>query len=256
LIRREDLAWSEGDRSFSLRGWRFATVHGGGESGGLPPGERCFLFYKDRALVEQYLAYFASLAEPVRCDHLVELGLYDGGSVPFWFETFEPHKHLGIDIREGKDTPYFEKYASQEGRRGRIEIHWGTSQADPIRVGRLVDEAFAGEPLDVVIDDASHLYAESRASFELLFPRLRPTGLYIIEDWAWFHWRGEERNFAGRKPLTQLIFDLVEALGSNSHRLILNVHLSSGFAAIRRGWSSRAELEPLCLDRAIYRHPR
>lgn len=256
MIRKGDLAWDAADRSFTLNGWRFVTVHGGGGHGDLVPGESCFLFYKDRALVEQYLDYFAGLAAPVRCDHLVELGLYDGGSVPFWFELFHPRKHVGIDIRPPNHTAYFEKYVSQEDRRARIETQWETSQADARRLGGLVENAFGGEPIDVVIDDASHLYAETRASFELLFPRVRPGGFYIIEDWAWFHWKGIEANFARCKPLTQLVFDLVEALGSNGQQLILSMHLCSGFAAIRRGWAARDKLEPLSLDRAVYRHPR
>lgn len=41
----------------------------------------------------------------------------------------------------------------------------------------------AGQPLDLVIDDASHLLNETRASFETLFPLLGPGGLYVIEDW-------------------------------------------------------------------------
>ena len=35
-----------------------------------------------------------------------------------------------------------------------------------------------------MIDDASHLYNETSASFNVLFPRLRPGGLYVIEDWS------------------------------------------------------------------------
>ena len=31
----------------------------------------------------------------------------------------------------------------------------------------------------------SHLRDETIASFETLFPRLRPGGQYVIEDWAW-----------------------------------------------------------------------
>ena len=38
-----------------------------------------------------------------------------------------------------------------------------------------------------MIDDASHLYEPSLASFETLFPLLRPGGTYIIEDWKWEH---------------------------------------------------------------------
>jgi hypothetical protein len=43
-------------------------------------------------------------------------------------------------------------------------------------------------PLDLVIDDASHIYGPTKASFQALFPLLRPGGLYLIEDWAWAHW--------------------------------------------------------------------
>ncbi len=256
MIRSEDLIWGEGNRSFSFKGLHFVTVHGGGTEGEWVPGENCFLFYKTRALVDQYVSFFRSSASPIRTDNVLELGLFDGGSVPFWFEALEPKKHVGIDIRERSDTPYFQKYAADESRRGRIETQWGTSQDDAVRLGELVDTAFGGDFLDVVIDDASHLYDQSRASFEILFPRVRPGGYYILEDWAWSHWRGLEENFAGHQPLTRLVFDLIEALGSTSHRLIIDMHVSNGFVAIRRGWTPAEELGEFALDRFIYRHPR
>ena len=51
----------------------------------------------------------------------------------------------------------------------------------------IVAKEFEGEPIDLVIDDASHLLEPTRASFEVLFPRLRTDGLFVIEDWAWEH---------------------------------------------------------------------
>jgi hypothetical protein len=48
-------------------------------------------------------------------------------------------------------------------------------------------EQFDGGPLDLVVDDCSHLYEPTRASFNELFPRLRPGGAYVIEDWVWAH---------------------------------------------------------------------
>jgi hypothetical protein len=38
--------------------------------------------------------------------------------------------------------------------------------------------------LDLVIDDASHLLGPTRSSFNVLFPLLRPGGVYVIEDWS------------------------------------------------------------------------
>lgn len=256
MIRREDLAWSAGNRSFELDGWRFSTVHGGGGEDELVPGENCFLFYKTRLLVEEYLNWLGGLAEPPASDRIVELGLFDGGSVPFWFELFRPKKHLGVDLRPAAVNHYLDEYLSEGGRRERIALHWGTSQDDAVRIPALVDEAFQGAPIDLVIDDASHLYDQTRASFELLFPRLRLGGYYIIEDWAWAHWRGTEQNFRGCRPLTDLVAELIEVMGSTSYRVILNMHVSSGFAAIRRGWTPAEELGEFRLDRFRYRHPR
>lgn len=255
MIDRDELAWTEGDRGFTLRGWNFATVHGGAPSGWVP-GENCFLFYKTRALVDQYLHFFHGPARAARTTNVVELGLWDGGSVPFWFEALKPAKHVGIDIQTRRDTAYFEKYVSQDDRRERIETHWGTSQDDAQRLGAVVDAAFDGDFIDVVIDDASHLYEPSRASLEILLPRVRPGGYYILEDWAWSHWPALQENFAGHRPLDRLVFDAIEAMGSTSHRVIVDVHLCSGFAAFRRGWTPAAELGEFRLDRFIHRHPR
>ncbi len=41
--------------------------------------------------------------------------------------------------------------------------------------------------MDLVFDDASHLYEETRSSFESLFPHVRPGGVFVIEDWRWEH---------------------------------------------------------------------
>jgi hypothetical protein len=135
-------------------------------------------------------------------------------------------------------------------------LHWGVDQTDAKRLDEICENAFGDAPLDIVIDDASHLYAESRRSFELLFPRMRPGGLYVIEDWAWFHWRGTEESFSGHRPLTHLVNEIIELTGSTSNHLVLSVHVCSGFAAIRRGWAPPGDLVEFSLDQFIYRHPR
>jgi hypothetical protein len=66
-----------------------------------------------------------------------------------------------------------------------VRIYHGVDQADRDTIRRLVADEFAGQPLDLVIDDASHLLTPSTATFNPLFPRQRPGGLYVIEDWSW-----------------------------------------------------------------------
>ena len=48
----------------------------------------------------------------------------------------------------------------------------------------IMDREFGDAPLDLVVDDASHLYDETKVALEVLLPRVRPGGLFIIEDWA------------------------------------------------------------------------
>jgi hypothetical protein len=50
-------------------------------------------------------------------------------------------------------------------------------------LGASCTDEFGQDPLDLVIDDASHLYGPSLATFETLFPALREGGLYVLEDW-------------------------------------------------------------------------
>jgi demethylmacrocin O-methyltransferase len=53
------------------------------------------------------------------------------------------------------------------------------SQDDPHFLGRVVNST---GPLDVVIDDGSHYSEHQRATFSLLWPHVKPGGIYVIED--------------------------------------------------------------------------
>ncbi len=68
-----------------------------------------------------------------------------------------------------------------------VHPHYGVDQADRTRLQQILDDDIGDRPLDLVVDDASHRYVETRASFELLFPRLRPGGRFVLEDWNGRH---------------------------------------------------------------------
>ena len=87
-----------------------------------------------------------------------------------------------------------------------------------------------------MIDDASHLLAPTRSSFNCIFPRVRPGGWFVIEDWAWAHWPGpyQSGEWLARDPLSELIFELVMVVAS--HRdIVQSMRVEPGFAAIQRG---------------------
>ena len=137
-----------------------------------------FIFYKTRDLVDQYREFFEGRPDfsPQR---IFELGLWDGGSMVFWAELFQPSKHVGVDIQNKQNSPCFSKIPVTGARSrpgetvlGRGSAGFGATRPNP-------GKPSSSAPLDLVIDDASHLYVPTRTSFEALFPRLRPGGLYI-----------------------------------------------------------------------------
>jgi methyltransferase family protein len=111
---------------------------------------------------------------------LLEIGVggYDdpragGQSLRMWKAYFPKARVFGLDL--------YDKSALQEER---IRIFQG-SQDDPAVIERLLAET---GPLDVVIDDGSHLNAHVLRTFELLFPHLRDGGIYAVEDLQTAYW--------------------------------------------------------------------
>jgi hypothetical protein len=68
-----------------------------------------------------------------------------------------------------------------------VRPHYGVDQADRARLREIVRREIGDRPIDLVVDDASHLYLPTLATFEVLFPLLRPGGRFVIEDWRWQH---------------------------------------------------------------------
>jgi hypothetical protein len=233
------------DLVFRIEHYRSASWDGGDH----------FRFYKIKELVDQYANFF-SYRKDFRPNRIIELGIFDGGSTAFWFELFNPTKHVAIDIQDQTDTRYFQRYLDSRGIRERVQTYWKTDQADKAALQKIVEKEF-DDPLDLVIDDASHLYNETKTSFHILFPLLKPGGLYIIEDWAWGHWPDCIRPghpWVSQIPLTRLILELIEATGTTT-QLISSIAVYQGFTAVERGPKEIGKSELFRLDGYIVRHP-
>ena len=146
----------------------------------VPPGH--LGIEKIRPLLEAYIALWAQH----RPRRVVELGIRRGGSTAMLNELGGAERIVSVELSETRREA-LDRYIEARGAQDIVHPHYGVDQADRERLAQIVDDEFAGAPLDLVIDDASHLYAESRASFEVLFPSLRPGGLYLLEDWRSQH---------------------------------------------------------------------
>ena len=219
------------------------------------PGTDCFNFYKSKDLVDQYDAVFSRRPEFVP-RRIFELGIWDGGSVALWFEVFQPRKHVAIDLTTRGDSGYFRKFVEARAAAPRLRTFWGVDQADADRLGGIVRDEFDG-PLDLVIDDASHVYRATLASFEALFPHLAPGGLYIIEDWGWEHWEEYQRVghiWAGEDSLTRLVHEGVECVAGRGSP-IAGITVIHGFVVVERSGVPLPADRPFRLRDHITRRP-
>jgi hypothetical protein len=214
-----------------------------------------FQFYKIKPLVDQYADFFTKLGE-FSSRNIFEIGTYDGGSTAFWCETLRPEKLVSIDSKDREDSEYFRNWVKLRNREDSIRTYWRTDQSDKDRLRQCVSDNFS-MPLDLVIDDASHLYSPSKASFEALFPLFRPGSIYILEDWAWDHWDFSPAShpFALERRLTDLVIEFIESAGT-SDSPISHVDVYPGFAAIMRGNGTIEEPNNFSLDKHIVRRPK
>jgi hypothetical protein len=202
---------------------------------------------KDSRLLRQYLEFFA----PYETKNIFEYGIWQGGSPIFYGLATDAKKVVAID-HLNKDmpadalgdpararnyqNPALDEILRRHGLAEKVKLHYSVSQDNRATVSEIIDGEFAGEPLDLVIDDASHFYELSRTSFEIAFPRLRTGGLYVIEDWQWAHSPDNQGSgfFHGRPALTNLIFELIVAFGSHPD-LFWNVIVRDWFVVVTRG---------------------
>ncbi|MBO0767724.1 MAG: class I SAM-dependent methyltransferase [Solirubrobacterales bacterium] len=192
-----------------------------------------------------------------RPKRIVELGIYSGGSVALIAQVADPDRLSAIEL-SSEPVAGLSQFIAANGLEEVVKTHYGLDQADVQAVRGAIDVDHGDQALDLVIDDASHFYVETRTAFELLFPRLRPGGLYVIEDWDWAHmpgplWQHAGGYFHDRPALTNLIVEL-SVLSSTADDLVRRVVVNRQTAIVERGdrpCSGPLRLEDLYRNRGL-----
>jgi hypothetical protein len=106
--------------------------------------------------------------------HVVEVGVYSGGSLDMWKEYFGPDCRVyGVDIE-----PACKAYEDD-----RTQILIG-DQADPKFWQRFREQV---RSVDILVDDGGHLPEQQIVTLEEMLPHLRHGGVYLCEDIHAFH---------------------------------------------------------------------
>lgn len=217
-------AW-EGGGDFSLNGLEFSMAEDScSEKLTMLKGPQLMDIYADRI-------------QPIQPKNLIEVGTAYGGSAVFLNELLVPDTILTLDIQD-HTTPAFAKYSATTSG-SKIKTRFGVDQSSSDELIQLKVQVFGNSPIDVVIDDASHLYGPSLTTFETLFPTIRPGGAYILEDWGWAHWdnpfwQSANHPHFDQPALSNLVFQLSMACASRP-QFVSGVDIVSGSCVIWRG---------------------
>jgi predicted O-methyltransferase YrrM len=183
---------------------------------------------------EPYLRVYEDLASAFSPRSILELGIFQGGSYVLLDKLFNPRRMSAVEISPGPVAPLLRYVAGMENR----FVHFSTSQCDREILEEIVRKELADE-LDLVVDDASHAYKKTKASFEFLFPLLRPGGVYVIEDWSWAHhpaYQSADAPFAKGHALSNLLFEQLMLMGSTA--LIAEIRVWKFLCLIRKAESA------------------
>jgi predicted O-methyltransferase YrrM len=195
-----------------------------------PPAstDKVIYLHKDRAFLDRLTAVVAR-TQPRQ---MIEIGILDGGSTIYWQDRFKLERLIAFDIRP---APHLTRYLERNGLIQTVRTHFGVSQDDAPALRAALAADSTGPFIDVVIDDASHFYAPTRAAIETLLPFVRPGGAYIIEDWAWGHHVTWPRDLWADQPLMSPLLSELMLVCGNGSGVIQRMEIDPNFAVVWRG---------------------
>jgi demethylmacrocin O-methyltransferase len=103
---------------------------------------------------------------------VLEIGVYQGGSLRAWKDYFPHAVIVGLDIDFSNMS-----YQVEDWTKERILLIQG-DQTDPTDL----DRAARFGPFDLIVDDGSHDISDQLGSLLNLWSTLAPGGWYVIED--------------------------------------------------------------------------
>lgn len=214
------------------------------------------MFQTDKWGSHWYTQHYQRYFQPLRKKQLNLLEIGVGGyqnskrgaeSLRMWKTYFPKGKIVGLDIC---DKTHFSE--------DRIDIRQG-DQTDAETLRNLSAE-YGG--FDIVIDDGSHINEHVIKTFGVLFPLLRPNGIYVIEDTQTSYWPTWGGGIDNRRSMMTFFKDLVDGLNHVEYpikeyapnyydRNIVELAFFHNLIIIRKGANNEVSNVPHLVEREV-----
>jgi hypothetical protein len=165
--------------------------------------ERVFYAHTDRVSHKwhDYLAVYDRHAARFRDKQVVflEIGVCHGGSLQVWKEYLGPRSQIhGVDLLN----------VCREAAEARVKVHTCDTGSQTALATVLKDIG----PIDIVLDDGSHLGADQKRCFEQIFPQMRDGGVYLVEDLQCSYWRDFSGGYRRRGTFIEYSKNLIDRM--------------------------------------------
>jgi len=133
---------------------------------------------------------------------IMEIGVAKGGSLEIW-KKYLPESSVihGVDINSKCNEIKFSE---------NIYFHHG-SASDKI----FMEKTFLDVQFDIILDDGSHKCSDVIKTFEIMFPKIKDGGLYIVEDLCSSYWQTYEGGYKRKNSSIEYFKNLIDILNND-----------------------------------------
>ena len=239
MVETQVIKWEDA-KTLLVNDIRFFVTFDPNELLDIQSSEDHFLLGKAPPMVERSIA----MGKARRINKVFEIGIFKGGSVVLYDQIFQPQKIAAVDLSK-EPVKALSDYIVKRGKQDRVRPYYGVDQGDRAAMERIMSSEFPNRDIDLIVDDASHLYEQTRTAFNVAFPYLAVGGNYVIEDWAWAHWAGPQWQirpwqfwkrppFNGGRALSNLLIELFMLTASRPD-LIEDILVTHNLIVVTRG---------------------
>ena len=125
----------------------------------------------DKDTIHSYLETYEDLFKnkKLTSSAVMEIGIYDGGSIKLWYDYFPNANIYGIDISR------YEEKLNYLNNNNRIKLLLETDAYN-------MDIKRFDEKFDIIVEDGDHILSSQIKTIHNFLPLLKDDGILIIED--------------------------------------------------------------------------
>lgn len=225
---------SEDKCTYELNGVKFCVTWDPEILGNMRSSENCFILGKAQPMIEHYIA----MNREQEIKKVFDIGILQGGSIVLFDQIYRLDKIVTIDLAK-QPVEALSKYIEQRNKSNSMKPYYGVNQADRNAMESILLAEFPANDIDLIVDDGSHFYVETREAFNISFPFLKTGGHYIIEDWGWAHWTGEPwqtaaNPFGKSKAMSNLLIELF-MLAASRPDFIKDIIINHNIIVVKKG---------------------